>query len=280
MTIWAHTLFKNEANWLWYSVCSVVNHVDKILLWDTGSTDGSWEIARLIQKKYPDKVELKQYGEVSVNDFPLVRQKMLERTKADWILIVDGDEVWWEDSISKLVGIIKNDKNGLEMIVNKNINPVGDIFHILPQTEGKYLIDENKGFLNIRAMSLKINGLHAKGEHGVQGYYDQDEKLIQLRDKNKRLHCDYGYMHLTNLKRSKNSFLEKKVPKRANKYKYEIGKSLATDFYFPESFFKEKPKMVSSPWKVRSNRYLISAFFQRPLKIIKNIFNLHKKYGY
>lgn len=279
-TVCAHTVFKNEVNWLWYSVTSVIEHVDKLLLWDTGSTDGSYEIAKLIKKTYPEKIELKQYGAVSVKDFPLVRQKMLNATKADWILVVDGDEVWWEDSISELIQIIRNDDKRLEMIVNKNTNPVGDIFHILPEKEGKYNIDGKIGFQNIRALNLKINGLHVKGEHGIQGYYDNENKLIQLRSKEKRLHCDFGYMHLTNLKRSESLLMEKEVPKRQKKFKHEVGELLPPDFYFPESFFKKRPKIVSTPWKVRSNNYVLISLLQKPFKMFKRGFQINQKHGY
>ncbi|MBL7036666.1 glycosyltransferase [Candidatus Microgenomates bacterium] len=280
MKIVAHTVFKNEVNWLWYSVTSVIEHVDKLLLWDTGSTDGSWEIAKKIRKLYPERIELKQYGSVTPGEFPVVRQKMLDATSADWLLVVDGDEVWWEDSIVKLVKTIRERGNGLEMIVNTNINPVGDIFHIIPSQKGRYNIDGRSGFFNIRAINLKVEGLHAKGDHGVQGYYDGENKLIQDGKKNRKLYCDYGYMHMTNLKRSKSPQMERKVPKRAKKFKYELGSPLPLDFYYPESFFKPKPRLVPTPWNTRSNKYISIALLQKPLKFLKNKLGLHKKYGY
>lgn len=279
MKIAAHCLFKNEERYLWFSVASVIDYIDKMMLWDTGSTDGSYEIAKLLKSKYPNKIELKQCGEITVNEFPKIRQKMLQSTKADWIIIVDGDEVWWEESISHLTGTILQN-SGLETIVNTNINPVGDIYNVLSKSHGRYNIDSKHGFLNIRAISLKIPKLHAKGIHGVQGYYDKENKLIQLRSKNNRLHLGLGYMHMTNLKRSASLLSEKKVPKRIKKFKYSVGSPLPLDFYFPEVFFKPRPKIVPSPWKVRSNIYFFVALFQKPFKILKNRLQLKQKYGY
>ncbi|KKR53922.1 MAG: Glycosyl transferase family 2 [Candidatus Woesebacteria bacterium GW2011_GWD2_40_19] len=69
MQVWAHTLVKNEEKWLWYSVTSVIDHVDKLLLWDTGSTDKSIEIEKELEKKYPGKIELKQRKITSPSDF-------------------------------------------------------------------------------------------------------------------------------------------------------------------------------------------------------------------
>ena len=106
MTIWAHTLFKNEERWLWFAVTSVIDHVDKLLLWDTGSTDRSWEIALALKEKYKEKIELRQYGAVIPETFPKVRQAMLDASNSDWFIIVDADEIWWKDSIEKLVGAV------------------------------------------------------------------------------------------------------------------------------------------------------------------------------
>ena len=46
MKIWAHTLVKNEEKFVWYSVMSIISHVEKVLLWDTGSTDNTPEILK------------------------------------------------------------------------------------------------------------------------------------------------------------------------------------------------------------------------------------------
>ena len=45
--IWAHTLVKNEERFIWFSVMSVIVNVDKVLIWDTGSTD---DTVKIIQK--------------------------------------------------------------------------------------------------------------------------------------------------------------------------------------------------------------------------------------
>lgn len=55
-TIIAHTIIKNESRWLWYSATSVIDYVDKILLWDTGSTDGSLEIEKELKKGGPRRL--------------------------------------------------------------------------------------------------------------------------------------------------------------------------------------------------------------------------------
>lgn len=269
MKIFAHTLFKNEERWLWYSVTSVINHVDKLLLWDTGSTDKSWEIALALKEKYPSKIELKQYGDVTTKTFPKVRQKMLDATNSDWFLVVDADEIWWEEGISKLTKTIRNDNSEHESIIVPTINLVGDIFHFQEEKAGKYNFKGKVGHYNLRAINRNISGLHSQGVHGVWGWADLENKMIQERDEEKLLFLKTPYLHTTFLSRGEKRRDDLKVPKRKSKFKYELGEDLPLDFYYPESFFKEKPKFISSPWKTKSSTYLLRAFFETPLKKMK-----------
>jgi len=269
MEVWAHSLVKNEARWLWYSVSSVINHVDKLLLWDTGSIDGSVEIEKELVKKYPDKIVLKNREQKTAEDFTRVRQEMLEETKADWLLILDGDEVWWEKSIKKLIETIVEKGDRLETIVSPLYNVVGDIYHYQDESAGQYRIDGRQGHLNIRAMNLNIPGLHVEKPHGSQGYYDGEGTLVQEREKDKRIFLEERYMHFTNVTRSSSRANDFLVPKRKFKLKYEIGKSFPKDFYYPEVFFRSRPKIVESIWKVSDFSFKSRASLETPLRKMK-----------
>ena len=89
MTITAHCLVKNEARFVWFSVMSVIDYVDKILLWDTGSSDSTVEIIQEILKtdKAKGKVSFNEVGEVTPTEFTATRQEMLKQTKTDWFMI-------------------------------------------------------------------------------------------------------------------------------------------------------------------------------------------------
>jgi glycosyltransferase involved in cell wall biosynthesis len=266
MKVYAHTLFKNEERWLWFSVTSVIEHVDKLLLWDTGSTDRSWEIAKELKSKYKNRIDLRQYGEVTPETFPEVRQAMLDATDADWFIIVDGDEIWWEKSISKLVSEINNVDNKTESFVVKNYNLVGDIYHYLPNSAGNYQFGELKGNYGLRAIKRDIKGLCSEGRHGIWGWSD-GKKHIQDRDTFKFI--DTAYIHTTFLPRGEVRNDDLKVPKRAKKLKYEIGAEFPKDFYYPEVFFNDRPQFIQSPWKPMSNSYKIRALIETPIKKFK-----------
>lgn len=278
MKIYAHTLFKNSERWLWFSVTSVIDHVDKVLLWDTGSTDNSWQIAKLLKDKYGDKIDFRQYGEVTVDTFYKARQEMLDATDADWFIVVDDDEIWWEESIKKLITLLRQGFAGpSEAIVVPTVNLVGDIFHKQDDSAGRYKFGDKVGHYNLRAVKRDIQGLHSEGRHGIWGWADKDGRQIQERNSFKII--DAPYLHTTFLPRSKDLQNISNVPKRLKKIKYEIGNRLPLDYYFPESFFKERPDFIESPWKNMTVFYGLRAMLETPFKKIKRRFK-NEKVGY
>ncbi|TSC90501.1 MAG: Uncharacterized protein G01um10145_173 [Microgenomates group bacterium Gr01-1014_5] len=268
-TITAHCLVKNEARFLWYSVMSVIKHVDQLLLWDTGSTDGTIEVIKSLIKVDKDKkIKFRNYGEVSTQTFPQARQEMLDATKTDWFVVVDGDEVWWEASISRLVSKIRNQES-IESIIVPTYNLVGDMYHYLEKEAGNYTFGNLKGHYSIRAVNRKIPGLHSYGPHGVWGWVDKDNRMIQNRNPKNILYIDAPYIHATFLARAAEKEQEKNVPKRNKKLKYEIGVPFSLDFYYPEVFFRERPKTVPSVWQTVDKQYKLRAYIETPLKKIK-----------
>jgi glycosyltransferase involved in cell wall biosynthesis len=276
MIIYAHTLFKNEERWLWFAVTSVIDHVDKLLLWDTGSTDRSWEIAKLLKAKYKDKIDLRQYGEVTPETFPEVRQKMLEATDADWFVVVDADEIWWKGQFENLISEINNVNEKVESIVVRNINLVGDIYHHFEEGASNYTFGKLKGSYALRAIKRNIKGLCSEGRHGVWGWSDGQK---QIQDRNTYKFVDASYLHTTFLPRGVNRLSDEKVPKRAKKLKYEIGVEFPIDYYYPECLFKERPEFIPSPWNRMSNSYYLKALIQTPFKKLKRRFK-NEKVGY
>ena len=281
MSIWAHTLVKNEERYLWYAVMSVIDYIDRILIWDTGSTDNTVDIIKEIQKIHSDKVDFMEVGEVDINQFTVVRQKMLEKTDSDWFMIIDGDEVWWEDSISEITKLIVDQGKNLDSIVSKNYNIVGDIFHYQEERAGMYEIGGVKGHINIRAMNRGIPGISFKRPHGQQGIFDNKGISLQDRDKKKRIFLrNPGYLHFTNMIRSSGLNEDVRVPKRKIKFKYDLGIPFPSDFYYPEIFFKSRPSLVNSVWIKRDEYYKQVSRVYQPIKYLKRRILKYGKTGY
>ena len=95
MKIWVNTLVRNEERYVWYAVMSVIDYVDKVLIWDTGSKDNTVKIIKEIERRYPKKVifnQVQQKDMEGFGDISDLRQRMLEETKGDWVILVDGDK--------------------------------------------------------------------------------------------------------------------------------------------------------------------------------------------
>ena len=269
MKISAHCLVKNEDRFVWYSIMSVIDYVDEIRIWDTGSIDNTLEIIEEIRKGSSgvNKIIVKK---LNLPDFRegAVRQRMLDSEDADWFVVLDADEVWWNSSIKIVTETIRREKNNIESIVVPTINLVGDVFHYQEKEAGRYNLAGKKGHYNLRAINRSIPGLSSSGEHGVWGWVDSEGIMIQNRSSSKTLFVDAPYLHATHLERSGNKYGDKSVFKRARKLKYELGGNFPLDYYYPEVFFRPRPQVVPSPWKTMSCGYTLRAFFETPLRKI------------
>lgn len=260
MKIWANCIVHNEENFIWFAIMGVVDYVDKILVWDTGSTDKTIEIIREILKIKGDKIEFKEVGAVDKYGFTKMRQKMLEQSECDWILLLDGDEIWWENSIKKIIHEIKLRGNKIDGIVVPVAVPVGDIHHFQEEEAGKYELLGRQGHYNLRVISKKIPGLYVDWPYGREGFYDENNLPIQVRKRT--VFLDAPYLHVTHLKRSNSK-------RKFEKYKHELGSKVPPNFQYPEVLYEEYPQIISSPWSRISGLRLFKARLLTPLRKIK-----------
>ncbi len=259
MKIWANCIVHNEENFIWFAIMSVVDFVDRVLVWDTGSTDRTAEIIGKVREVKGSKVEFKEVGAVDKEGFTKMRQAMLEESKCDWIIILDGDEVWWEDSIKKIKGQIKKEGNKLDAIAVPFYNAVGDIHHYQLESAGEYKLLGRKGHLTLKVINRKIPGLHWLNPYGQEGLYNGKGAPMQDDESNRLLFLESPFLHLTHLKRSIIS---------QGKFKHDLGMSFPADFKYPEVLYIEKPSIVPSPWVKRSNAYETISLMKKPFQSI------------
>ncbi len=262
-----HCLVRNEEKWIWYSIKSVIDYVDKIFVWDTGSTDNTVEIVNTIKSP---KLEFRHMGKVDIDSFTDIRQRMIGETPESytWLMILDGDEIWPLESI-RIVTAFARSHPEYESIVVRTNNLVGDIYHRLPESAGMYNLAGRKGHLNLRFMNLKnIPDLHAQKPHGQQGYYDSQNTLIQNRDLSKIKFIEAPYHHATHLQRSINRLQDQTVIKRKNKLKYELGEKIPKG-EIPEIFFADHPKIVPTVSQPATRGFWFKSALLTPFKRIK-----------
>lgn len=260
MTIWANCIVNNEENFVWFAITSIIDYVDRILIYDTGSSDKTVEIIEEIKRKYGNKINFKEVGIVDKFQFTKMRQQMLDQSNCDWILILDGDEVWWKDSIKKVVGKIEQDGDKVDGIVVPIKVVVGDIYHLQEEEAGQYNLFGKKGHLSLKAFRKNIPGLYVGQPYGKEGFFDSQNKSIQEREK--VIFLDAPLMHLTYLRRSSKR-------RKFEKIKSELGDKVSDHFKYPEVLSLSYPKIIPSPWVKISGFKLLKAQILTPLRKIK-----------
>jgi glycosyltransferase involved in cell wall biosynthesis len=237
MSITAHMIVENEENFVYFSVLSVIDHVEKIMIYDSGSVDGTPAILKSIKERFPQKIDLTFGEKLTSLGVAQKRSKMLNQTKTEWMFVLDGDEVWWESAIKELRGLCETvDKKYNGIITNYSV-PCGDIFHKYPG-KGGYVIGKYKGDITIRAMRTKcLSGV--SGTFPLEGYVLKSGQLIQNVPENLYYHQGVSYLHTSFLKRTS---------VHNNKVKREFGDEYPLDFKYPEVFFERRPDFAPSPW--------------------------------
>ncbi len=267
--IWGNMIVKNEDKYIWFSIMSVVRHLERLLIYDTGSTDKTVEIIQSIKKEFEKKIEFREVGGVDSYGMTTLRQKMLDETKSDWFILIDGDEVWCENSILNVLKVIEQKGDSIYCIVNPVINLVGDIYHYQKNSLGRYKILGRVGHFNIRAINRKIKGLNIKNEYPLEGFFDEKDVLLQNQPAKKIYFLNESILHFSNLKRSSLEGADEMAVKRRAKFKFDFGKRFERGFVYPEVFYMDFPKIVPNPWRKRSLSYLAKSSVEYPLKILK-----------
>ena len=100
LKISACMIVKNEEAFLSRCLDSIKEFVDEIIIVDTGSTDGTVEIA----KKYTDKI----YFHPWKDSFSEARNHYLKYATGDWIFQIDADEEMVKEDIPVLMKAVQN----------------------------------------------------------------------------------------------------------------------------------------------------------------------------
>jgi len=167
-------LVKNEQQYLPYCLASVYKYCDEIFIVDTGSSDKTVEIA-------------KAFGAVVIrtgwyNDFSLIRNIAHSAATSDWILWLDGDEVFTDSGIKK----IKN-----QLLLDNNAD-----FYLMPRLnfwkETKYI-----AWYPDSQYKLYRNNIGLKWKHKIH------EKIYDETNQNHRRklkHTDVNIFHYAYMK--------------------------------------------------------------------------------
>lgn len=268
-TLTAHMIVKNEDQWIYFSVMSIISHVDKLLIFDNGSTDKTVEIIKYLlnDESVSSKIIFAEKPQISPEDFWQLRQEQIALTETDYMMVVDGDEIYWDASMRELRKIL--DEERPELVTAHFINCGGDIYHYRDNNREHYCIDGVHGAYTNRVFSMHIEGLHCSGKYGIEGYKDKNNQDIQNHGR-KNIFMTQPYLHMSLLKRSSDMSSDLAVSSRIEKlflrgtYDYSFPK----DFEYPEVLSLDFPPIVDDPWKRNHNLLRLSAQAVHNLKFL------------
>ena len=260
--ITVHMVVKNEDQWVYYALMSILPYAHKILLTDTGSTDNTVSIIKNIHspKILYEKVACDTREKVSA-----VRQRQIEKTQTPWIWVVDGDEIYTEVGAKEVVQAVASDK--FKIIVVRRYDLLGDVYHKQVSSVGAYNLFGAKGHLLVRLINKDlISGLNVRGSYPQEGYYDGEGNSVLETPRDDVYITDHSLYHAMYLTRSSRGANLRSVFNRS-KYKIEKGLSIADDL--PSVFSLPSPLPGLNPAKRRGFVYETLATFITPIKNLK-----------
>lgn len=197
MSLTAHCLVKNEEVFIRQVIESVINFVDSVLVFDTGSSDNTVAIVRELQNKYPTKIVFELKGAADHTRHTLLRQEMVERTKTDWWMVLDGDEVWSQAAMQE-ARLIMSSQSKIDCIIAPFYLCVGDVYHATrraPQIE----MFNRKEYWYPRFFRRKP-GMRWRGDYNQDTVYNEIGEVFFKMENSAIL--THRYWHLTHLRRS------------------------------------------------------------------------------
>lgn len=255
---------KNEDRFVWYAITSVLPYVRQFIIFDTGSTDNTVSIIRSFSDK---KIIFQEKGGVNAHELVQLRQKQIEMTKTDWIWIVDGDEVYPQKTVKKVLNKLSKEKSLYGIIVHR-YDLLGDIYHYQDETVGSYNQFGKIGHYVLRLINRGvIDRLQVLGEYPNEYFADKEGRSIKTHGKDKFVFVEERIFHAMYLLRSSSGGNLAKMLNR-RKWRIELGKKI-DERELPEVFFQKRPGIVPAVTQKMSLEYELLANLITPIKRIK-----------
>lgn len=181
-TISAMYIVRNEEEFLPFSIRSIYDSVDEIIVVDNGSTDRTIDIVRSF-----DKTKLFHCNERG--DFAKLRNIALQHASGDWLIKLDADEVFYPDLSNILPALIS--KPNMDAYTCWFYHLVSDFWHMQntsdhdPRYHRIFLIKNNDHLLWKNPVHEYLEGIGGRiansGLHYV--HYGFTKKLSLIAEK-------------------------------------------------------------------------------------------------
>jgi len=265
---------KNEA-FIYYSIKSVYDYADKILLYDTGSNDKHTleDINKLLEEDTEHKITFKQIplgfdeekwswdnlkefikenkGKMSVGK---VRQIQLEDTDTEFFMIVDGDEVHYKETMEKIVNNILPNLNKDIVGVNIPLMWFCDMEHTFALNGTGRIWRTDKVVMN----DVSPNEAHCYKDTGIAVTVEDKQYLIYP----KNMITPYAHFE---------TFIKpwRRTPKNIVEFKGKLPEVMKENPYYIERYLKEKAEKMKKEILITGGCGFIGSHLVE--KLIKNV---------
>lgn len=215
-------IVKNEDQWIWYAIKSILPYVHKFLICDTGSQDKTLDIINTINSS---KIDLITTPTLDASQLISIRQRQLSQTKTNWLWMIDGDEIYPQKTAKEILQSIKSTQK-IEGIIVKRYDLLGDIYHYQPnETVGGYRLFGKTAHHSLRIVRTTIAGLNITGTYPNEAFVDQHNTPLVDHPSQNFYFTKNRYLHTTYLSRSS---IGKNLTTTLHrqKYKVELGAKL------------------------------------------------------
>lgn len=262
--ITAHMIVKNEDQWVWYAINSVLPYVDTFLITDTGSTDHTLDLIRRVRSP---KIKLTQTQIQVPADMTRARNDQIVATSTEWIWLVDGDEIYSHSAASEIVTAVQADQ--YKCIAVRRNDLLGDVYHRQMESVGSYALFGERGHLVTRLFNLKsFRNLKVMSDYPNEEYvYAGSRSTSHLPLTDVYITQSYLY-HAMYLQRSS---LGSNLTNMFNRSKYKIELGIAPVGTTPEVFTNPHPNQLMRPLAKRGLVYELLANVITPIKALKRL---------
>lgn len=109
----SHTLVKNGMPFLDLVLRAVEPYMNRMLITiSEKSTDNSLNVVNDFEREFRSKVRVMFENADDPAKLTMERQKMVDMTHEDWILFLDDDDLWPDESLKEMMKLIQEDVDG------------------------------------------------------------------------------------------------------------------------------------------------------------------------
>lgn len=176
-------IVKNEADDLPRCLASVKPYVDEIIVVDTGSQDGTPELAL----KYGAKVSYFEW----CDDFAAARNYAISQASCDWILVLDADEelIWESEEFwEQLTSDRENIAYTLQLNNVPDIDTTTYVLRLFRNTSDIRYVGRFHEMPKYQNQDITLNkGSHMKGVRIIHYGYEKEKLLQKHISRNRRM---------------------------------------------------------------------------------------------